>query len=638
MLRRLPPAALALCASFGAVAAGGEKVATFDDESCLAGMEIKGTVSVDPSRGRETDGGGSLKIEAGGSVFWKLRDTNGSGRVEMWVYEDGAAQAQPKKYGAGAMWGLMQEDGSVLVAGAIYAPYLSGNTTYAVTDLDPKKNERAWWKVQYLGLKRKPGWHRWVFEFDPDEGLRLLHNDVDVNAKRRMFNWNKTRLRGFSGIAILGDTTNAKQVVWVDDVKATLGPEAEAQPLWPPPPPSTLAPVAPLREQPSAPYAQWANGPGRDPSYFPIAVWLQAPKNAKRYREAGFNLYVGLWKGPTEAQLAELRAAGMPVICSQNEVGLKHLDDKLIVGWMHGDEPDNAQRFDRYWKNDAQRVAKGWPEYGQRKWRGYAPPIPPQSIVDDYQKIAAADPSRPVIMNLGQGVAWDAWHGRGVRTNHPEDYPKYVKGCDVVSFDIYPAVHSNDAVRGNLWYVARGVSRLRKWTGDEKVVWNCIECTRISNPNVKPTPHQVRAEVWMALIHGSRGLIYFVHQFKPKFIEHALLVDGEMLEAVTALNKQIDSLASVINSPTIPDAATVKSSSPNTPIHVAVKKHEGATYLFAVAMYHQDTTATFSLAGLEDAAKAEVIGEGRTVPIQNGQFSDSFKGYDVHLYRIRGPH
>ena len=55
------------------------------------------------------------------------------------------------------------------------------------------------------------------------------------------------------------------------------------------------------------------------------------------------------------------------------------------------------------------------------KDKGYGPPIPAATIVDDYRRIAAADPSRPVLPNLGQGVAWDARHGRGVRTNHPED-------------------------------------------------------------------------------------------------------------------------------------------------------------------------------------------------------------------------
>lgn len=53
-------------------------------------------------------------------------------------------------------------------------------------------------------------------------------------------------------------------------------------------------------------YAQWKNGLSRDPGYFPLAVWLQAPENAPRYREAGINLYIGLWQGPTREQIDEL--------------------------------------------------------------------------------------------------------------------------------------------------------------------------------------------------------------------------------------------------------------------------------------------------------------------------------------------
>ncbi|MHC4691646.1 MAG: hypothetical protein ACYS67_02810, partial [Planctomycetota bacterium] len=70
------------------------------------------------------------------------------------------------------------------------------------------------------------------------------------------------------------------------------------------------------------PFVKWANGPSHDAGFFPIAVWLQNPTKAGKYKEAGFNTYVGLWKGPTEKQLAELKKAGMKVICHQNEVGL----------------------------------------------------------------------------------------------------------------------------------------------------------------------------------------------------------------------------------------------------------------------------------------------------------------------------
>jgi hypothetical protein len=260
-------------------------------------------------------------------------------------------------------------------------------------------------------------------------------------------------------------------------------------------------------------YAAWKNGPSSQPDYFPIAVWLQDPRNADRYKQAGINLYVGLWKGPTEQQLAALKAAGMQLVCDQNEVGLKHKDDPTIVGWMHGDEPDNAQALPG--------------------GKGYGPPIEPKRIIEDYRKLVAADPTRPVMLNLGQGVAWDGWYGRGVRTRHPEDYTEYVKGCDIASFDIYPVAHDHKEIAGKLWFVASGVERLRKWASP-RPVWSCIECTRISSAH-KATPQQVRAEVWMSLIHGSSGLIYFVHEWKPKFNEHALLDDPEMLKAVLLL-------------------------------------------------------------------------------------------------------
>ncbi len=96
-----------------------------------------------------------------------------------------------------------------------------------------------------------------------------------------------------------------------------------------------LAPwLAPIADDPapSSPYAAWEHGPPADPGYFPIAVWLQDPKNAEKFQQAGINLYVGLWRGPTDTQLDQLHKAGMSVICGQNRVGLAHKDDPTIVG------------------------------------------------------------------------------------------------------------------------------------------------------------------------------------------------------------------------------------------------------------------------------------------------------------------
>ena len=358
----------------------------------------------------------------------------------------------------------------------------------------------------------------------------------------------------------------------------------------------------------------WTRGPFSDPKFFPLAVWLQAPENAARYRAAGVNTYVALWKGPTEEQLKALKAAGMKLICEQNEFALHHRDDATIIGWMHGDEPDNAQSL------------------GEGK--GYGPPVLPKKIEEDYERIRAADPTRPVMLNLGQGVAWDGWYGRGTRSRHPEDYPEYLKGSDIVSFDIYPVVHDSPEVAGKLWLVAEGVQRLVQWSGGKKLVWNCLECTHIGNPERKATPQQVRAEAWMSLIHGSRGLIYFVHQFKPNFREAALLDDAEMLEGVTKLNRQITELAPVLNSPTVTNAIMVKSANQEVPVATMVKQLDGATYVFAVGMRDGSTTASFALKGIKEKRTVEVLGENRTLEARDGAFEDRFAAWEVHLYRV----
>jgi hypothetical protein len=239
-----------------------------------------------------------------------------------------------------------------------------------------------------------------------------------------------------------------------------------------------------------------------------------------------------------------------------------------------------------------------------------------------------------VLLNLGQGVAWDQYIGRGVRRNHPEDYAEYVQGSDIASFDIYPACHEHSDVAGKLWFVADGVTRLRKWAGDERPVWNCIECTHISNPNAKATPQQVKAEVWMSLVRGSRGIIYFCHQFQPTSIEAGLLADVEMLAAVTTINQQIFSLAPVLNSPTINGSVAIESSAAEVPVEAIVKQRNGDTYIFAVGTRSGATTARFVLADLTKMARVEVLGEDRSLEIERGRFSDTFQPWDVHLYRI----
>lgn len=367
----------------------------------------------------------------------------------------------------------------------------------------------------------------------------------------------------------------------------------------------------PAQQPGSAPAAPepFPNGLPQDPAFFPIGVWLQAPANAARYRELGINLYVGLWQGPTRAQLEALEKAGMRTICAQNETGLRW-PGRTIAGWLHGDEPDNAQ---------AAAI-------------GYGPPIAPRVVVADYERMRAADPTRPVLLNLGQGAAWDGWHGRGVRTNHPEDYPEYCKGADLVSFDIYPVTHDKPAVRGKLEFVGRGVQRLVGWTQAKKPVWACIETTHVGNPDARPTPAQVRSEVWIAIACGASGVVYFAHEFQPKFVEAGLLAYPEIAAAVLAVNEEVRALAPILNRPQVRDAVQARIDGPG---ELALRVHEEGRDLVVVAasLSGAPLRATFRAAGRK-AGVVVRLGEARPGRLEDGSFADEFAPYAARLYRL----
>ena len=365
---------------------------------------------------------------------------------------------------------------------------------------------------------------------------------------------------------------------------------------------------------PGSPYTAWSRGPSPDPSYSPIGVCTQDPKRAKEFGALGINTYLSIWDGPSDEEMKLLREAGMTVMSEPDAWGGKawaHRDDPALTGWIHADEPDNAQT-----------------ETGG----GYGAAIPPAKIMERYQEMRRRDPTRPVVLCLGQGVANDDWVGRGCKL---EDYPEYAKACDILMYDVYPVVGIRKPDGENyLWYVAKGVDRLRAWSQGKKIVWNAIECTHINNPEKKASPTQVKAEVWMSLVHGSLGIMYFVHQFKPKLVEAGLLIDPEMMAAVKAINARILSLAPVLNSPSREGRARVTSADKAVPIDILVKTQGGASYLFAVGMRNAPTRGSFVVEGLPRRAVAEVLDENRTIEVREGRFDDEFGPYAVHLYKL----
>lgn len=368
-----------------------------------------------------------------------------------------------------------------------------------------------------------------------------------------------------------------------------------------------------LHAEQAAGKAEFAKGFPADPSFFPIGVWLQSPRNAASYSAMGVNTFIGTWKPPTKEELDELDRNGIFLIVEQTPQALALGDSRVIRAWLHIDEPDNAQPNGR---------------------GGYGDCIAPEEVVRRYQDIRAADATRPVLLNFGQAVANPRWFGRGDKCGRiaPEAYyTPASRGADIVSFDIYPAAEERQThVMGKLELVGQGVANLKRWAKPGQPVWSAIETTHINHPLRRPMPAEIRSEVWMALIHGASGIFYFAHEWKPNFREDAVFRYPDNVQEITRVNAQIKALAPVLNSPSLADRVRVEA-----PVAIAtlVKRHADADYVFAVNTTSKAAKAKLALTGVP-GPQAVVLGEDRLIRIEGGAISDDFAPYGVRLYKI----
>lgn len=351
-------------------------------------------------------------------------------------------------------------------------------------------------------------------------------------------------------------------------------------------------------------YGDWPRGFPADSNYFPIGVWMQNPENAERFAAVGVNHYVGLWEGPTDEQLANARAADMPVVCEQAGVWQAQLDNADIRGWLQADGPDNAQEL---------------PD------GSYGPCIEPAVTQARYADMAAADRSRPVVLLLGRGVATPDWVGRGDCTGRSDDYFDYAQGGDILVNYTYPVANQEP-----IELVATGIDRLNTYAAWNKPVIADIEASSI-NGLPRPTPEQLRAEVWMALIHGAAGVQYFCHRMEP-LNETDCLDDAGTAAELARINRQILELAPALNTQSY--ALNPSSSNDAAPVRAVLKYLNAERYVFAVGMADGATSATFALSDLDASIDIEVIGENRSISATDGQFEDAFDPYAVHLYRV----
>ena len=197
--------------------------------------------------------------------------------------------------------------------------------------------------------------------------------------------------------------------------------------------------------------------------------------------------------------------------------------------------------------------------------------------------------------------------GRGV-------YPGLVSPSDLVGFDLYPLQESCKAD----WLpdVAAAQREVRALAGDrptfqwiETRTWQCHQ------PDLVVTPATVRAESWLAVAGGARGLGFFPADWPP-----------DVAPGVATVSRETAALGPALLAPDEPVSAT-------PPVVAGARSYGGAFYVFAVNPTQKSVHARIRAEGLH-AGSAVVIGENRSVEISGGAIADDFGPRAVHLYVV----
>jgi hypothetical protein len=195
-------------------------------------------------------------------------------------------------------------------------------------------------------------------------------------------------------------------------------------------------------------------------------------------------------------------------------------------------------------------------------------------------------------------------------------YPAFFDSADVIGFDTYPIeVRCDIRLLDNVYWMQRELITLTR--GKPTFQWIEAGPMEHCRENQDPTPEVVRAETWLAIAGGARGIGYF-----PDWWEESIRNE------VRLTNREILALAPALLSPVARANWSVES-----PVRVAARRYNGATYVVAVNTSTSQATAGFTVPGL-GGRTLQVFRDGRTVKPFGDLVTDKLPGLGVAVYVV----
>lgn len=203
--------------------------------------------------------------------------------------------------------------------------------------------------------------------------------------------------------------------------------------------------------------------------------------------------------------------------------------------------------------------------------------------------------------------------------NGRQIYKGFFDAADVIGFDTYPVeVRCSLAQIENVYRMQRELVALTQ--GKPTFQWIEAGPMEHCRANQDPTPAVVRAETWLAIAGGARGIGSFPDWWQEDIRAEVRLTNREILALAPAL------LAPV---------ATTTWSTAN-PVRVGARKYNGATYIVAVNTSTSDAGVSFSVPGL-GGRSLRVFRDGRIVKPLGDLVADKLPGLGVAVYVVPPP-
>lgn len=352
-------------------------------------------------------------------------------------------------------------------------------------------------------------------------------------------------------------------------------------------------------------------------SFFPISVFMGKPEHAQSLAQIGINTYLGAEHDGT--RLTHITDRGIFVLAQQQEFTPAEVGaNPAVVGWLISDECEMGY--------------SGCPE---------SPESAQLATQSDYvAKVHAYEDGRFTQANFGNGILRTHWA--------PTTMARHVQLVDAASADKYTYTSPH------IWGLVPDSPRWPKgakvdtaaaygWQVDQmrsfqdrthlRPVWAFVETAQpyLTEAGARTiTPEQLEGAVWSAIIHEARGIAFFQHNNNGECGHYSLVDCGERLrDKVTEVTADIRDLAEVINS-----QSYVHDFDNGT--DTMLKAVDGHAYVFAgIGLRQSPGDKTFTLPPGVHGDTVTVVGEGRTLDVTDGSFTDDFaQEYSHHVYRI----